>query len=416
MDNDHPLNLDEASEMLQNELSLFYDSVLSDIPQKTSSKKKEAKKKKKASPSQIYDTTKYILENYQPIGVDKYDSPIYQDDETEIMTAILNTMSKEKLEQLSEVLPHSRLYWHIFDMLNRQDYVYHAPKSKRQLSINTLIKHFSQSIKGKRQSARWDLRERFDHQSFTDQMKIMRLFLAGTKTDRDWCYRKMLKWWDDAIIPDLEKAWIEHKDQQCVKTAAMRLPEDFIKEHQEAMGQLDYKSVCHRLAYDENYVIDKNRLSPTDYCFIIAHAHRRISDQDADQLLFTHIKYLIGQKDEYWCMPEMFRTYYGRGVKDQIEDKARYVPSLLFYRSVGYMIWALGQSGNAPTIIKFHQWNKKLQNNMPQYLAKEMSKDQIYDFMTSDFHEYQKWNWGIFTKYAYETIPEFVPHDDSDND
>jgi len=81
-------------------------------------------------------------------------------------------------------------------------------------------------------------------------MKIIRLFLKGVRTDREWCYKKLWHWWDDALIPDLEQAWLDFGDKKCVQTATMRLPEDFIKEHQEEMGKLDYKSVCNRLAYE----------------------------------------------------------------------------------------------------------------------------------------------------------------------
>lgn len=169
------------------------------------------------------------------------------------------------------------------------------------------------------------------------------------------------------LSADLEQAWLRHKDKKCVRAAALRLSEDFIKEHEEAMGELDYKSVCGRLAKDVDYVIDKSRLTTEDYCFVIARNHRHISDQEADQLLFGHIKELLFRGDYPW----------------------RYIdltgPTLFLYKPVRYIIWALGQTGNASTIIKFHLWNKTLQENLPNN-SLENTESLLDDFANLAWH------------------------------
>jgi hypothetical protein len=336
--------------------------------------------------------------------------PVYPDDETEILAAVAQTLSKEEREQLTSVLDDSPLTWRINQSI--KDYPNNVKQQEKQPAISTLIRHFSKGVKGKKVPARTGLRNRFDYQSFADQVKIIRAFLKGTRSDREWCYRKMLQWWDDVLIPDLEQAWLTYQDEKCVKTAARRLPEDFIIQQQIAMGKLDYKSVCRRLAHDEYFNIDKSRLTPTDFCYVIAHNHRHISDGEADRLLFGQVKYMLDNRS--YLMPFEFKTRFGREVGERMEDKLRYRPSLLFFRSVGYVVWALGQTDNASTIIKFHQWNKMLQDNMPQYLAKEKSHNDLLAFMNEDFHQYQLWNWRIFTEQANRTITEFVSGDDSE--
>lgn len=349
----------------------------------------------------------YIVENYKPNednrpsgGLGSYDA--YSPEETEIMEKIARGLNKEELAVLKKVFQDTPLSRGISSMMERRKhYVY---KTKRNLSINTLIRHYK-SVKGKKVDARYDLQSRFVHQTFGDQMKIMRLFLDGIKTEREWCYKTMLHWWDDALTEDLERAWVKYKDVKCVRTATLRLPEAFIKEHQEAMGELDYKNVCLRLAHDESFVIDKARLTPMDYCFVIAHNHRHISDEEADRLLFSHIKELLAKG----VKPLAFKTYYGREAGDRLEDKMRYVPSLLYYQTVGYMIWTFGQTGNASTIVKFHQWNKLLQKRLPLYLEEEMNEEDLKSFMNADFWKYKKWNWHIFATNAYQSICRFVP-------
>lgn len=391
------IDIAEAAKMLKNELSLFDESEF-EYPYEE---------------SLLFDLSEeaqYIAQNYRSVGTNEYDTPVYQDDETEIMAALAQTLPKEEREQLTSVIDYSPLQWRITQSL--RDYPNTGKQQEKQPSISTLLRHFCNGVKGKKVPARTGLRNRFDYQSFADQVKILRAFLQGTRSDREWCYRKLLQWWDDEITPDLEQAWLDYQDEKCVKTAARRLPEEFIKKHQKAMGKLDYKSVCRRLAHDEGFKIDKSRLTPTDYCYVIAHNHRHISDQEADRVLFGQVKYMLDNRS--YLMPFEFKTHFGREVGERMEDRLRYRPSLLFFRSVGYVVWALGQTGNAATIIKFHRWNKMLQDNMPQYLAKEKSREDMLAFMNEDFRAYQQWNWRVFTEHAFNTISDYFSGDDAE--
>lgn len=365
----------------------------------------EDERKEKNVHAGFSDAARYVLENYKPID-GHYGYEDYSREETETIDAIVRCLPKDELEQIKKLLPSTcPIYWRLQGYIKGRYDHFVKPYAYRQLSINTLIKYYKESKKGRKGEARQQLQTRFNYQSFTDQMKIIRLFLKGVRTDREWCYKKLWHWWDDALIPDLEQAWLDFGDKKCVQTAAMRLPEDFIREHQEAMGKLDYKSVCNRLAHDESFVIDRKRLSALDYCYVIAHTRRHLSDEEADQLLFGQIKRVLGSE---YNTPMEFRTRFDPVIKDRIEDKVKYVPSLTFVRSISYMVWTLGQTGNASTLVKFHRWNKMLQANMPQYLAEEKQQEDMVDFINEDFGEYQQWNWSIFVKHAKLTLDDVV--------
>ena len=399
-----------VAEKLKEGLSLFddepYDGHNEDFESPLFPPSKPWWMPKKKKGTFLTDEARYIAENYKAFGSDGWGFPSYPSDDSEIMMAILHYLPEEDIKELNEVLGHSPLY---FKSPLIDDELFYRRRQVRQLSIATLIKHYK-NVKGKRVAARRSLQQRFQYQSYTDQMKIMRLFLNGARTDREWCYRTMLKWWNESLTADLEKAWLDHKDRKCVFVASIHLPEAFIKEHQEDMGKLDYKNVCRRLGHDPSFVIDKSRLSPTDYFFVMAHCHRHIDDEEADRLLFGQIKRVLAQGS----MPMEFRTYYRRPIDDWMEEKSRYVPSLIFNKTIGYMIWALGQTGNASTIIKFHRWNKMLQHNMPKYLAEAMDSKAKMALMQADFREYQRWNWSVFAEHAYETIIELMPDDDAE--
>jgi len=428
MESDAFIDFEGATAKLKKELSLNEDTGVFDTSRDKDEFENEAayfgkrlgtipvpeavEKKKAIANAELSDEARYVLENYKPIyGL--YGFPDYSPEETETIDAIVRTLSKSDLEQMKLLLPTDcPIQWRLQDYIEERQHEFIKSKAKRHLSIDTLIKHYKEGKRGKKGPARRQLQTRFDYLSFTDQMKIIRLFLKGVKADREWSYRKLWNWWDDALIPDLEQAWLDHGDMKCVQTAALRLSDDFIKEHQEAMGKLDYKSVCNRLAHDKSFVIDRNRLRPLDYCYVIAHTRRHISDEEADQLLFGYIKNVLeyGHNE-----PIEYKTRFEPTIRDRIDDKLKYVPSLMYNRSIGYIIWALGQTGNASTLIKFHRWNKMLQTNMPKYLTEEMSQERLINYMNEDFEEYQRWNWSIFIKHARITLPDIVTISD-DND
>lgn len=369
----------------------------------------EGDSNKKLRPIQdLSEAAQYVIENNKPQKGFEYPGA-YSEEEAEILAAIVGGLPKDELEELMQYLPeyYNPVYYRVWRLANlNQD----STKAEKQLAIATLIKRYKDGARGKKGPARMQLQKRFDYQSFVDQLKIIRAFLSGSKTDREWCYLKLMHWWDDALIVDLEQAWLDHKDAKCVKVAVKHLSEAFIKEHQEEMGVLDYKSVCYRLAYDSSFVIDTTRLTAYDYCYVIAHNHRRIDDTEADTLLFNYVKNILYPQRHY--MPFEFRTQYDPRVLETLDDKKRYIPSLMYNKQIGYVVWALGQVGNAPTLIKFHKWHKMIQNNMLQYLSEEKNEEEILAMMNSNFREYQEWNWKVFAKHAYLSLCGFVHWDE----
>lgn len=354
----------------------------------------------------------YVYEHYQKkYKEDPYGFPVSYDPpkDIKVLEALLSTLSKDDLEKLQYLMPCTSLSSRIEFLLKENED--RRNKNEKQLTINTLLHNFNKKFKGKRAPARWQLQKRFDGQSFSVQVQIIRAFLNSTEGDRNWCYGKFMNWWDDIMIPDLEKAWTTYHDTKCVKAAALRLPESFIKGHQEEMGRLDYKPVCLRLAHDNEYQIDRSKLSVTDFCYIISKNRRHISDEEADQLLFGLIRDRL-ESPEYNRVSRFDDRNGPSYYYDTIEEKKKYVPSLLYLMHVGYVIWTLGQTGNPATIIKFHKLDNMLQESMPQYLAEEKNEEEILAMINNSFRDYQEWNWSVFSEHAYHALGEIMDWDD----
>jgi hypothetical protein len=68
---------------------------------------------------------------------------------------------------------------------------------------------------------------------------------------------------------------------------AVNIVNDYIKEHlDDFTEERDYYFICLRLAKDEEYIIERSRLSKTDYLAALYHTGRMISDDDALNTLF----------------------------------------------------------------------------------------------------------------------------------
>ncbi len=180
MKNENNIDIGSVAEKLKKELSLVDDEPYDghnegfESPLFPPSRPWWMPKKKKGA--FLTDEARYIAENYKAIGSDKFGYPLYPSDDSEIMMAILPYLPEEDIKELNEVLGHSPLYLKspLID-----DEFYYRRRQERHLSIATLIKHYK-NVKGKRVEARRSLQQRFQYQSFTDQMKIIRLFL------KDW--------------------------------------------------------------------------------------------------------------------------------------------------------------------------------------------------------------------------------------
>ena len=70
-----------------------------------------------------------------------------------------------------------------------------------------------------------------------------------------------------------------------------------------------------------------------------------------------------------------------------------------------YLIWALSNTGNTSTIMKFLLWNKRLQLNIPGFLSEEYNQADTIQLLKSNFKTYMDWSWEQLLKLAEETFP-----------
>ena len=161
-------------------------------------------------------------------------------------------------------------------------------RQKRNSPIATLIKNYTNKKSGKVSGAREEIKRRFNWLDWKDQKKILNAFLESGKSDREWAYGKVLDYWDDSFLPKVKELWETYHEYKCSWSVIRHFPLDYISEHiDDFTDERDYFFVCLRLAKDKSFMIDRTRLSNTDYLALLYHTGRDITADDALDTLFA---------------------------------------------------------------------------------------------------------------------------------
>ncbi|MCR4603170.1 MAG: hypothetical protein K5683_06535 [Prevotella sp.] len=135
---------------------------------------------------------------------------------------------------------------------------------------------------GKVVVSRYEIRERFDHLDWKDQKKIISAFLESGKTDRQWAYLQALSYWDKSFEPKVKELWEQYGEETCSRVVACRFPVEYVLKNIDRLTRSrDYFFACLRLAEDKDFVIDRQRLSLTDYLAVLYHTGRHLSEVEA---------------------------------------------------------------------------------------------------------------------------------------
>lgn len=170
--------------------------------------------------------------------------------------------------------------------------------TKRNRPAVTLIKEYTEKIKGKVNSARQELHRRFEHLDYSQQKKILIAHLNSTPSDRKWAYSKLIKYWDDSFMTPVQHAWEEYKEPNCTWAIARYFPKDYIMSHFEEIAPIgwNYYYMCLRFCSDNDFKIERERLAPLDYLSLAYRTGLTITDDEALNS-FYHIAALLCGKD-----------------------------------------------------------------------------------------------------------------------
>ena len=287
---------------------------------------------------------------------------------------------------------------------------------EEQYPIKQLMDKLQSNDNQERNEASDFLEMRFWGQSLPCQIQIMKTVLLSKELDKRWWFYMLQKdWWDDAVMPDVEKVWLANGEPECAKVIMHRFPLDYVLMHQEELGKADYQFLCMRLAKEEGFNIDKSRLSEKQYYQVLANLHIRLNDDEAESLLFGRVKHLLDRNYKHWIFAVDNYCCYSRTSFDCADfynypDKylkllLNYKPSLFFLSDLKGRIQLLIQTGNTNTVAKFIAWNKYLQQNIPPFLSEEYGQKIALQQLGDRFREYRNRSWERLVELAKTTFP-----------
>lgn len=262
---------------------------------------------------------------------------------------------------------------------------------KRNTPIATLIKNYVNKKSGKVSDSRDEIQLRFDYLDWKDQKKIILAFLESGKTDRQWAYSKVLDYWDKSFEPKIKELWEQLYEDKCAWVVIRHFPLEYLSQNIDMFtGDRDYYFVCLRLAEDKDFVIDKDRLSLTDYLAVLYHTDRSITDEEA-----MDIPYIIVHKLCVECV-------FGYGELDRFANTRRgNVISPGNFHKVSLANYYLKKLNCTQVILQFEEWNKKVQEAIfasPEFKAISNADLDDYDYIEGRIR--------IARKYAYLALDD----------
>ena len=264
-------------------------------------------------------------------------------------------------------------------------------KRKRNTPIATLIKNYVDKKSGKVSVSRDEIKWRFDHLDWKDQKRILNAFLDSCMSDRGWAYGKLLDYWDESFAPKVKELWEAYHEYKCSWSVIRHFPLEYLREHlDEFTDDRDYYFVCLRLAKDKSFVIDRSRLSETDYLALLYHTDREISCDDAIDTLFRIV--------HDCCLKDTFMMRLERVG----EGKYRNVITPANYREVNLAYYYILKLQRYEATCLFQQWIEELEEviyNSPEFRAIDRND------MDSDY-EYNSRRIAVSNLYAFQALDD----------
>ena len=259
----------------------------------------------------------------------------------------------------------------------------------RNHPIATVIKNYVNKKSGKVTDSRNEIQRRFFGLDWKDQKKIMAAFLDSGISDRDWAYSRLLDMWDASFEPRVLDLWETYHEDKCAWVIIRHFPKEFIKKHINTFNEgRDYYFICRRLATDTDFMIDKARLSKTDYLMALSHGERHIGDAEATDILYAIVQEICF----HWCASmELSRNYITRGNEMLVASDFVNVSIALYY---------LEKMGNDNVVSDFHNWE-----NVVQTSVRQSEEYKALENKSCSDYEYKKELAAIVQKHLYYALP-----------
>lgn len=223
-------------------------------------------------------------------------------------------------------------------------------KIPRNKPIATVIRDYINKKSGKVTDSRKEIQRRFFGLDWKDQKKILGAFLDAGQTERSWAYTRLLDLWDASFGPKVLELWEAYHETKCAWVIIRHFPLSFLRENMEQLSEdRNYYFLCRRLATEKDFVIDRTRMSNTDYLSVLYHAGREISDDEARDILFEIVHDCCLENPFAMRLEQTFGGHYPQ------------VVTMINFRAINLAIYYLLRMDKFDAVTQFTKWNDALE-------------------------------------------------------
>lgn len=310
-------------------------------------------------------------------------------DQDKIYNAILKTIPKDVLVEMASYI--GRDPYHAPSLIDKISWITdeHPPqKTEKNEPIGRLLRYYLDKKSKKVAYSRKRLQERFIHQSYQAQSRILRAFLNGSKDDCEWAARYLRDNWRREMSDDIASAWVRTRLPLIAYVILRHFSDEFILQEQEQLSRAaGYQYVCARVGNSPSFNLDESQLDMPAYFYVMAKLGRKV-DFEAMEYRFYDFLYTYPYNYAY------------------LEFKP---VSLLSIDGVGRMIWAMGVLGMQDALARLLEFLDKLATTVSKFMDADKSQEhwplfvanlklQIDPFSDPDILEKERNNYIIQTE------------------
>ena len=327
--------------------------------------------------------------------------PLYSR-ELNSMYALLNMMNDEELksvkERLQSIIDHIYDDWAAQSEYNEESiecvlgFIEDTLKS-RNISLNRSVTELLELLTKKcenRLSIVAELCERFEHQSFEDQKRIIKSLL---RYDHDYISHTIMNdYWGEILIDDIVEMWQWCKDRSYNRYIIKYAKEEFVWEHIEefSITKWDYELLCRRLGSHPNFEIKESKLhNKFTYYSVLKLLGKDVDNDEILRELFSYIRDWIVAPNRYLAMieHELSITY-----PSEFYISSKLIPT------VCDAIWSLSNMKLNEELLYFYEWDSDIRKKVDAILKKRYA-DRMYNPTIEEM-------WLLYCKLARQYFPE----------
>ena len=288
---------------------------------------------------EIIETLKNYYWTKSYVGLDgEDDKPELDSHENCAFFAILKTLSREQLEEASDML---------YDYLMPLTFMVHRTLSPdnynvftKNESMSNLLKRFEDKKSKRVVESRKEILRRYPYQDYSVQKKIIKSFLSSDcVSDREWAAIEADRRWDKSFVDAIKSAYEKKATEKVAITYIRNLPIEDVLAKEESLVMLSRTEFCIRMGNKADQYIHKYDLSIFEHLYVKARIGKKLdlTDIQVERRFFRHI-YIFSQK-----------------VLMGVDGNYDSISQIPWLRRA---LWALGELGYRELLMKFLAFNK----------------------------------------------------------